>query len=603
LGNTSARHNKAVSLFDAGNSLEKFRVQDQDGLGTCYANVLSTVLQSKNKQTEFSYHHIALMHGENGWQSTWKGTQDFVKKDGYFMNEYGNLCSALAAAKKQGGVCPRSSFGFEKDLYNQGGLPLDKNWYQLEVMKNLMTYFDYQKNHQASSDVARINSDIQKFKDFYDKTVDALKLCEQSPEIGQYIDPAESFAKNYVESKLFDLLSLAPENEAIPSSSCFEEGQKYLNGFTEQKLVFEDNYWRFGDGTTSIRQEKKNLILADIKSDPEYLKLQAILKEKIKDPVYLAGKNSQGDNFWNNDPDVIKLIDKVKAEIKKKMIDENPNLPALVQKCPELQLDELEDDINVSTKWEILNDFSYKTKEVCARYSTLDYLSMNDSKSLLQEFNNGEVCQDEGLKVTNQAFHSLLKLGFDTNQIMEKLSPSISLSQSDKLLSVLAPECKDNKMSLENLSCAQFDQCDFGQDSRKQFASNYSGPVGGCNDYGTTRYDLRTHALKTINEGVALNLDICPEIFKTSSSTLSNCPDSGHAVTLTGYRCDKGEIRYEILNSWGQYCPAKAEEGYKNDIFECELDKNSGQPTGRFWIKEKELIKNTRRFGKIMGSM
>ncbi len=108
---------------------------------------------------------------------------------------------------------------------------------------------------------------------------------------------------------------------------------------------------------------------------------------------------------------------------------------------------------------------------------------------------------------------------------------------------------------------------------------------------------------KRLMRGSAVNLDICPEIFNTKTSTLSNCPDTGHAVTLTGYRCDKGEIRYEILNSWGQYCPAKANEGYKNDIFECELDKETGQPTGRFWIKEKELIKNTRRFGKIMGSM
>jgi hypothetical protein len=565
--------NQKVSLFDAGKSLEKFRVQDQDGLGTCYANVLSTLLQSHNKETEFSYHHLALMHGaaEGGVS---KGSQNFLRADGRLMNEGGNLCSALAAAKEQGGVCPRSHFGFEKDLYASGGL-VDKNSYQLQTMKNLMTFFDYQKEQRSDAKKLKLSSDLEKFKEFYDKKVSSQKLCEESPDIGKFVDPAELYVLNYIEDKLFDLLSLAPYDEFHNPSVCFQEGQKYLNSFIEDEIVYKNNYWSFGEVATKLKTEMKSRLIANLKNDPEYIKLQSSLLDKIKRPDYIAAENTSSD-FLNNHPDVLRLMTKIEAEMKRKMINENPQFSILNEKCPELKLSELNDHVS-DTKWELIKDYTSKTKETCARYKMLNYLGFNNVEPILKEFNNGDTCTDEGLKITHQAFYTLMKLGFDTGQIINQLAPSEVTYPLDKVLSAIAPDCLANKVSLKNVRCSE---------SLRDYSLNFFK-------------SLKKNVYDSINRGQAMSLAICANVFENPNSTLNKCSDHLHAVTLTGYRCDQGEIRYEILNSWGQHCPAKAEQGYKNEIFECEIDKESGQPTGRFWMREKELFKNTISFEKI----
>ena len=56
-------NNETVRIDQPGGSLENFRVQDQDGVGTCYANAASLLLQSKIEgHPEVSYLHLASMY-------------------------------------------------------------------------------------------------------------------------------------------------------------------------------------------------------------------------------------------------------------------------------------------------------------------------------------------------------------------------------------------------------------------------------------------------------------------------------------------------------------------------------------------------------------
>jgi hypothetical protein len=56
-------NNETVRIDQPGGSLENFRVQDQDGVGTCYANAASLLLQSKIEgHPEVYYLHLASMY-------------------------------------------------------------------------------------------------------------------------------------------------------------------------------------------------------------------------------------------------------------------------------------------------------------------------------------------------------------------------------------------------------------------------------------------------------------------------------------------------------------------------------------------------------------
>ena len=112
-----------------------------------------------------------------------------------------------------------------------------------------------------------------------------------------------------------------------------------------------------------------------------------------------------------------------------------------------------------------------------------------------------------------------MKLGLDTSEIINQLSPTENASPLDKILSVLAPDCQANKISLKNINCMQFSQ----GISYKSFEKLF-----------------RKHSLESINQGQAIGLSICSKIFENPHSTFNNCIDNGHGVTLTGYRCDQG---------------------------------------------------------------
>ena len=60
---------QAVSLRSPGKSLEKLKIQDQDGLNTCYANTTSVILKSiLPNQPDVSYTHAAVMGTTRGWE-------------------------------------------------------------------------------------------------------------------------------------------------------------------------------------------------------------------------------------------------------------------------------------------------------------------------------------------------------------------------------------------------------------------------------------------------------------------------------------------------------------------------------------------------------
>ena len=107
--------------------------------------------------------------------------------------------------------------------------------------------------------------------------------------------------------------------------------------------------------------------------------------------------------------------------------------------------------------------------------------------------------------------------------------------------------------------------------------------------------------------GKAAGISICTGFFKASTPVDSKyCTrdiqgiegHGNHALTLIGYRSVGGKRQFKVQNSWGPSCPflnnqdSKIPDALAGKV-ECEMKDNA--PTGRFWIDEDLLIKNSFR--------
>ena len=94
----------SIDLSAPGGSFEHFRTQDQNGLGTCYANTASAILESiLPSNSEVSYLDLAIRYKESIGISSAIGSS----------LDAGYVCKTINAAKASGGVCPRSDTLFE----------------------------------------------------------------------------------------------------------------------------------------------------------------------------------------------------------------------------------------------------------------------------------------------------------------------------------------------------------------------------------------------------------------------------------------------------------------------------------------------------------
>ena len=141
------------SLFDQDRSLSQFKIQDQDGGGTCYANSTSAVLQSIFPQQEISYQHIAITASIDDPVSKNRSQQYVTLNEAKVAEDFtsgGLMCDAINKLKKYGGACPKKFSRLENGSSSD---PL----VQSRAMLGLGKYFDK---------VNSIKSNPEKFKQF-----------------------------------------------------------------------------------------------------------------------------------------------------------------------------------------------------------------------------------------------------------------------------------------------------------------------------------------------------------------------------------------------------------------------------------------------------
>ncbi len=577
-------------LDEPGKSLANARVQDQDGLGTCYANTASLMLQSAMPDhPEISYLHLSINRAETLVQKEYRsqGKSQAFKDNGDLLLDAGFSCEAIKLAKDNGGVCERKNVALEQMMFktdlNQFS---DPNWAQVDLLKRVSTYYDgmlrdfstAKKSGQEPNDALSRNADrpASTKRSFFSR----LFGTQDDQSSGQETIKNSPLSRDEKTEKFEQYKSLLgkviDENrdkyaqrkcEKIDTTNSMKVAQNLL--MRMQNNLNAQKYKKFPEMKYKLFQYKlgyaynsrsKGVPIVEARVDDKF-------KKSLED-IYLKQLTSQ-----------TKKPESALQAFKETLYKADPGTPKKL-------IDDLVADFSADDKDLLNQDFKrYVQKDYssCAPTGQLEYLASDDG--LLKDF-VGTGCSSDFIKhVKNlqQMIIGLDKYNFDNiDRLNDFISNLPNMAYDKAMMQLLAPECSEEKKIKipDDVSC-----------STKRFAY----PGSQDDDAGETqkhlasmRKDFKEDTLKSINGNKAVGLSMCTGFYDKDSTdnfynktrTCDTTKKHGfHAVTMIGYKCDKGKLKYLIQNSWGSWDSA-------NQRFEKDSH-------GKAWMEEDDLIKNT----------
>lgn len=549
-----------VSLFDEGKSLSSHKVQDQDGLGTCYANAASTVLKSVLPgNPDISYAHAAIK-GSNSKSKGWKTNSKYIESNKDLYYEGGYVCETIENMKKEGGACP-------KDLSLTENHELFSVSVQETLYKGLGKYFD---------ELNKVKKNPKKFDEFKKQlglTIDQLNIKKDDIKKSCEAEKLERFPARAAMDSLFSMTLLFEDGK----SACGKAKVAAIKKFMTPKSIVNTNKVVLNPNEDIVK--KFQAIMED---DPE---VAALMDAYIKGPLPPVDDRLALEK---------KLLDKM-DKLLRDIVPDND-----LKKCKVAQVPYSPLVPEWFTGAEVFDAMKAAKGAKCEGLfapSNLNVISLDE-----------QVKKDEALQCVPPtrlnkilgAIMPLMEVGMAVDATMlEGLSNPIS-PYANQVQKLLMPECtkEDKLIPLNDVSCESTSMC---SDLAKENNEKYTGPKGKCHSLDKAKAIVRDEVISGIDEGRALGLWVCTAFMENPKVKTNFCtkkvkgiPKHGqHEMTISGYRCVDGKIEYEVLNSWGgSYCPADSDTSYKNEGIECHLDEN-GEPTGRFWVKEDLMVDNT----------
>jgi len=565
-------------------SLSQAKVQDQDGIGSCYANSASLLLQSVLPgNPEVSYLQLALNYGENEHAKVQrrdgklrvinreKTADDKVKESLLF--EGGFICDTINHAKSTGGVCARSEVALEQMMIaDDAGIYRDDSWKQLDILKKVSQYYD------------------GVLQNFQNKSLPEVKKEKKKGQVGFLASLFGSNQKN-------------PDEE---TSKTRVEEERYnnfrnamLNLIKSKEKEFENSAC-LKPNTDNVADVTKNLIL---KTE----KMLNNSKTKKSDQLQLqlfniyVGKRSKH-TFNNNE--IYVGIDpgfKNKMEMQYLKMLNSPTPPksgvdaykSLLAKSYDMDpkfLDKLMGQLSPDDIRKLETDYAryVKKEEVdCGNVKKLDYIT--DEAGLIKDAMNDDCLKlYVGLvKDFREMVVGLDKFNFrNVNTMNDFLENLLGLKYDDAMMKMLAPTCTANKKIKipDNINC-EHTNIDFPESAK-------SDPLLEAVFMGETKAKFKQEFSSAIKGNKPIGLSLCTVFFEKNKDSFYNksgvCdPEKKHgfhAVTMMGYKCQAGKMKYLIQNSWGDWAAA-------SDKFDSEY--------GKAWMSEEDLAKNVYRYDQI----
>lgn len=556
------KENEPVSLRASNGPLSKAIVQDQDGLGSCYANAASSVLQSMLPgNPEISYTHAGVKGASHGKRVDWSKGGTYMKKGKEEFIDGGYVCETIDAMKKSGGACPKHF-----SLLENSELPISE--VQKEMFDGVGRYFDFvnsikkdpTKMEQLRTDLTHV---VGRLKESIRVKKDGIKrYCE-----------ADMAQKYPIHVSLNDQLS-GIYLRAGSEGACGKAKKAAIQELLSDASIIKSDKVRF-----QFKPEVLQAFTEDFDANPEF---SADLEAHAKGSLPADKTQALEASMSKHVEDVLKKLvpaDKLKdcKSAAHPLMDKNyPTGTMFLSRIQGMRGVKC-DEIMPADFWDEI--FADVRKEKCAAPKTLE--SILGALTPLLEAN---------------------KVVFE-DLVETMLNPTSAFAnQIEKLL---MPGCMDKKnlIPMDDMSCTSHAMCDRIAEEKKVDNVSYTGKKGKCHTKAEGKAIFHDQVLTGIKEGRALAVGICtgflnPKHLGADSNfcqkKIKGIDGHGdHEFTISGYRCVGGKIEYEILNSWGSKCPTVTEENevYKDKHFECQLDAKN-QPTGVFWVKEDTLVSN-----------
>jgi len=535
---------------DHNGNLKNFKTQDQDGLGTCYANALSVALESWTGKP-VSYHQLATVYGLSHF-----GLSSSQAERGRFFTEGGNSCDSFHAIKQSGQkLCLQDDSLFE----------------------NLIT----------SKDQSKFLKIIGSFYDALNK-LDSKKVDEVLLKLENAILNAHFASK----SKCEDTSRLEEEARLALGSlvkriylSLAQEYEFYLRKKASGEPMLEpDDFFQMCSVQMGlIRKETDKIQSSDIILNDEILENISLVVRNLKKRKDVLKKSSEKNNFFSG------LVREVLG----------PSSPFSTRKLfPELYY---------NSTFEFNNElvsplFGLMSKEYCRANifgSTVqDYLTEKNLCSQEVDSNISTFFYNINLLFSDNLSSPDLNYNFfDQLQNSGKNFKSFFLGFFDRSCSrngIKIPEDLNCHLHLLPMRLNFFEQLAFLSPSKKEETEKKR-----TLDFLNKKISDELLAVnkESENKGRAVMVSVCAGFFKTKDMNYNwpkndrdkKCKvvdfDNFHEMAIIGMRCHKGSVQYKIQNSWGNQCPFKFEEG-KREF--CEAN------DGTFWLDEKILADNVR---------
>ena len=552
--NCGEMQNGEVIRVDEGNkSLSSFRVQDQDGLGSCYANAASLLLQSALPDNpEVSYLHLATLYKTENlkklrseaarsgnydiYVKEEKNSQKAINGAGGAMDwdlalDGGNTCGVITTVKdmqtdkKKPILCTRTNLNLEKILtsgdteHKQFKTFLESSLYMNQFQK----IFGDINERPGLFNKKRVLAAQEKYQDFKTSFQDLVQ---------KKIKKIEEKDCNRINADNIDMLLGPLTQQALSYKFCFKP-----------EFTSSNEYWcKVAKGLAYNAKVNADGSIEVKEIDPSWKKR---LKAKIEQRKGRFSVENLSDDITDSFIENLIMPPSEKAIARKFMKDKIVGASSILSNS----LKGLSEEFNEV----VTSGFS----PACIKRNTYGYFQTKEFEEDWRS--NISLCSyAELMKQATNVIVKYKESGLDDLETaMDFLTTNAGNSYDQAMMALYASDCNDStKVYIpQNVSCNTI------QSSWKN------------------KDEVDKMIIKKLKNNQPLTASLCAQILKKPKAQFKDNECGHHALGIVGIQCSEGKYKYLIQNSWGANYRATAESGIEN------IDGK-----GAYWFNEQNFF-------------
>lgn len=561
--------------------LDETPVQDQDGLGICYASAGSLLVQhGMGSKEPLSYHMMAISLATATNHSFENGNmfKPFSKPGDSLAMDGGTICSAVKAVK-QTGICQARTFPL--DLHGVSD-PWNR---QLKILEAYGDFIDKTAVHAG-----RMSDRGWKALEsaLAEQIRNNQKECRLKPEERFLKHLAEQIPKNLydgVNRYQFHINRLEKELRD-PKVTDRATKETHLKNARDWQRLYQ------GIADTVLRKEavgrnpdRARYVLTDAalrvlrQQVPTYLRA-------LGAPDYSKLNTSNEVNYEVELPDMEAPLAALYRHTVQAGTPIQRNMPPLFAR-------------DVFTTWSALK--AHSSLGVCELKLDPVDVSVLNVPDLIAPICDGVVRPNLTVDAAATDAETIV------NALKQTTRPHL-IGRTNPLLNLLAPKCIEqlspSMARLKNLQCESVsllplvkqDDPDITEDFASEPASRR---MTKSQDWVMQRLCKRQPVAVDVCSGFLQNEGSVDGEFCKNSIGNASRKDSNHAVVIVGYEVlPNRQVRYLVQNSWGRKCTFENARIAAGKNAECEKDEID-ESTGRFWISDRVLLSNSFKLNSV----